>query len=105
MTPDVAAWLQGLHELNAPVLLHVDLDYFNNRYDGDSDWSERTGSLDPPIKKIIAKVDELFDSLIATGVGRHVEDVVIAYSPGFFPVEFWAQTSERVLAGLARLHA
>lgn len=105
MTPDVAVWLQGLHEVRAPVLLHIDLDYFNNRYDGDSDWSEKTGGLDPPIKNVMAKVDELFDALIVTGVGRHVEDVVIAYSPGFFPVEFWAQTSERVLAGLARLHA
>ncbi len=26
-----------------PILVHIDMDYFNNRYDGDSDWAKCAG--------------------------------------------------------------
>jgi hypothetical protein len=33
-------WLADLPV--APILLHIDMDYFNNRYNGNSDWSKQS---------------------------------------------------------------
>lgn len=98
ITPSVDAWLEALPE--GPILLHVDMDYFNNRYDGDSDWLSRTDILDPPIEAICAKIDEIVEALDRTGALSRIEDVAIAFSPGFFPAEFWARADTRLANGL-----
>lgn len=90
-TADLDDWLERLPD--APVLLHVDLDYFNNRYDGDGDWAERVERLDPPLDVVLARVDALADALTRAQVGPRIEDVTIAFSPGFFPAELWAPVS------------
>lgn len=94
-TADPGAWLDHLPQ--APVLLHVDLDYFNNRYDGDGDWAERGDRLDPPLNDVLARMDALADALTHAGVGPRIEDVTIAFSPGFFPAELWQPASEHLV--------
>ena len=103
VTPDVDAWLEGLGA--GPILLHIDLDYFNNRYDGDSDWRNRSEPFDPPLARVYEKIDELTTALTQYKLLDRVEDVVIAYSPGFFPGEFWREADARLAEGLRTLHA
>lgn len=102
-TPDLAAWLDAI-PTNANVLLHIDMDYFNNRYDGDSDWADRDEGLDPPLENVLEKIDELGRALDASGVVNHISDTAIAFSPGFFPAELWASAASRLEARLKKLH-
>jgi hypothetical protein len=102
LTPDLADWLAELGP--GPILLHIDMDYFNNRYDGDSDWSARPQALDPPLEAVTARIDDLVRALNQAGLGRRIEDIAIAYSPGFFPSELWCAAAERLIPALERLH-
>jgi hypothetical protein len=101
VTPDLSDWLQGIGP--GPILLHIDMDYFNNRYDGDSDWLDRRRKLDPPLASLLEKIDALVDALKGAGLASRLEDVVIAYSPGFFPGEYWQEADERLRTAFARL--
>ncbi|GGB72709.1 hypothetical protein [Blastomonas aquatica] len=95
-------WLDGIGP--GPVLLHVDMDYFNNRYDGDGDWPDRHPRHDPPLQDVVSHIDEVVAALKGADVLRRVEDAVIAFSPGFFPAEMWATAGARLGAGLAELY-
>ena len=86
-----------------PVLLHIDLDYFNDRFDGCPDWAARPERHDPPRGEILAAIDAFFDTLAASPAAAAVEDVTVAFSPGFFPAEFWEPAVDRVRHGVARL--
>ena len=79
-----------------PVLLHIDMDHFNNRYDRDSDWRQRPNKLDPNEPAVLAKIDEFFEALHEFRVASLVENVSVALSPGFFPAEYWPASVERV---------
>lgn len=94
ITPDVAEWTRDLGA--GPILVHIDMDYFNNRYDGDSDWQNRHPAFDPSEAEIGAKIDELATALSAPGIAARIQDVVVAYSPGFFPAEYWQRTNEQL---------
>lgn len=98
-TDNAQTWSRGI--VGLPALVHIDMDYFNNRYDGDSEWQHRATRLDPDLATMLKKVDELVDAL-ATSRAR-IEDVTIAYSPGFFPSEYWAPIDRRLRTGLAKI--
>lgn len=90
-------WLSEL-PTDAVLLLHVDADAFNNRYDGDSDWLGHKRRHDPPPEQVAAAVREVLDAV--TGLLPRVAAAHIALSPGFFPAEFWQPTVEAFLTGL-----
>jgi hypothetical protein len=94
ITPDMVEWTHGLGA--GPILVHIDMDYFNNRYDGDSDWQNRHPIFDPPEAEINARIDELADALSAPGIASRIQDIVVAYSPGFFPAEYWQRADEQL---------
>ena len=101
ITNRVHDWLANLG--NGPILLHIDMDYFNNRYDGDSEWKGRQAVLDASLDTVLSKIDELADAL--ERVSGRIEDAVVAYSPGFFPAELWAAADSRLHAMLPELYA
>lgn len=72
-----------------PVLLHVDMDYFNNRFDGDSDWPQHETIHDPPPEQVLHQVREVFTAVLATIAPSQLADITVALSPGFFPAELW----------------
>lgn len=86
-TNNLLYWLSDLP--NVPVLLHIDMDYFNCRYDGDSDWQKHSPRHDPDIEAIETKMEQIFSTIRASDLMHRIEDITIALSPGFFPVEFW----------------
>ena len=102
-THDLDAWLEGLSEENAAILLHVDMDYFCNRYDGDSDHIEHPGPLNDSLPQVLKRIDALTSALHRHGLVERLADIVIAFSPGFFPAEFWAESCDRLLVGLGEL--
>jgi hypothetical protein len=79
-------------EVPAPgegVWLDIDLDYFWNRYDGDSDKLGRQaepGERDEVMRRVERFLAELSRAPWITAI----EAVSIAVSPGFFPADHWA---------------
>jgi hypothetical protein len=88
---------------DCPVLLHIDMDYFNNRYDRDSDWCDRSNRHDPTQERVLGEIDSLFDALEQNDVLERIENVTVALSPGFFPAEYWPTSVERVEWHLRKL--
>ena len=103
ITNDLARWVENVAP--GPILLHVDMDYFNNRYDGDVDWHERPDVLDPDLEDVLRQVDRVAGALSGAGLVSRIEDAVIAFSPGFFPAEFWEAADQRLERGLEELYA
>jgi len=101
-TNDLHDWLVDIDE--GPVLLHVDMDYFNNRYDGDGDWIDRIRRHDPSLKQVLAHVDEVTASMRDAGLIERITDAAVAFSPGFFPAELWQPAEARLRAGLSSLY-
>lgn len=102
-TADPEKWAENVGP--GPVLLHVDMDYFNNRYDGDGDWRDRPEILDPDLDEVLVQVDRLTAALRSAGLVSRIEDAVIAFSPGFFPAELWEAADRRLQEGLEELYA
>lgn len=87
-TTDLAAFLDNIPS-DVPVLLHVDMDYFNNRFDGDSDWHEHDVIHDPSSAQVLENVVKVFQEVLQKVPKRQLEDITVSLSPGFFPAEFW----------------
>ena len=103
VTDDLKLWL---HDLPAgPVLLHIDMDYFNNRFNGDSDWRSVEARHDPALTEILERVDQLFNALDESKVSGRIVDCAVALSPGFFPAEFWEPAVERLETNVRHLTA
>lgn len=95
-TDSLADWLEGIAE--GSILLHIDLDYFCNRYDGDSDALSSPKPLNPKISEIRARIIELGKAMSEAGVVDRIDDIAIAFSPGFFPAELWEEVSSELLS-------
>lgn len=92
-------WLRDAPQ--RPVLLHIDMDFFCNRFDGDSDWKVVLGRHDTPLADVLAGIDALFATLHASDVTDRLEGMAVGISPGFFPAEFWEAAWERVVGNVA----
>lgn len=101
-TNDISAWLGDIEP--GPVLLHIDMDYFNNRYDGDGDWPDRFPRHDPPIALVLARIGEVAAAMRQAGIINRIQDTVVAFSPGFFPAEMWRPAEARLRLALAELY-
>lgn len=88
VTANLDEWLHDLPS-NVPILLHIDMDYFNNRFNGDSDWEIYTNNHDPSGEKLLSSIDLMFNALNQKQVMEKICDISIALSPRFFPSEFW----------------
>ena len=84
-TCDPTEWISDLPD--GDVLLHVDFDYFNNRFNGDSDWRTHSDRHDPPLDDVLDEIRHTIQAV--AGCGRPVASVAAALSPGFFPAEMW----------------
>jgi len=99
---DLEDWLADIAD--GPVLLHMDLDYFNNRYDGDGDWIDRTRPHDPPLDEVLSHADEVTTAMDRAGLIERIEDAAVAFSPGFFPAEMWGPVDRHLRERLKRLY-
>lgn len=77
-----------------PIFLHIDLDYFNNRFDGRPDWKKQSSRHDPSITQVLEQVDDVFQQLRDSQI--KLVDICVGVSPGFFPAEFWQTTLKQI---------
>ena len=84
-TSDATEWVSDLPD--GEVLLHVDFDYFNNRFNGDSDWRTCSDRHDPSLDDVLDQIRHTINAV--AGCGRPVASIAAALSPGFFPAEMW----------------
>lgn len=96
VTDDLNDWIAEL-TTGVPVLLHIDLDYFNNRYDGDSDWLEFPRGHDVGQKAAVARARSLAATLRKLDT---IASATISTSPGFCPAELWGPLTESLLDDL-----
>jgi len=94
MTRHLKNWLADIPK--GTVLLHLDMDFFNNRFDGDSDRVNSNYKLEKPLTQVIAQIDEIFSALESTGVAPRLSDCSVSLSPGFFPAELWDASISRI---------
>ncbi len=93
LTDDLTAICKAIDN-HYPVLLHIDLDYFNNRFDGRPDWQGVTSRHDPSIAHVLEQVDFVFHQLRESNI--ELADICVGVSPGFFPAEFWQATLKQI---------
>jgi len=74
-------------DIEQPILLHIDMDYFCNRYEGCSDWKQKKNRHDPSIDEILNRITVINKQI--SRLSPSIESTSIAFSPGFFPAEFW----------------
>jgi len=101
VTNDLNEWLKDLPK-DVPILLHIDMDYFNNRFDGDSDWITHSNRHDPSFKEIETSISSIFDSLDRKKVIDKISNISISLSPRFFPAEFWERSITQIRHHLNR---
>ncbi|WP_124577834.1 hypothetical protein [Pedobacter sp. KBW06] len=77
---------------DAQILVHIDMDYFNNRYDGDSDWKHHVRKHDPNRREVMLSISHVLGLLKTRIVGKQIADFTIAFSPGFFPSDYWQES-------------
>lgn len=96
-TSDVQEWVQGIPN-HAKILLHIDLDYFNDRYAGGRKQSRSEAGE----REMQADIQSLCNVLEVNGLCGRIENTAVALSPGFCPSLHW----EFLLCHLQRgLHA
>lgn len=91
VTDDLSTWVRDLRP--GPVLLHVDMDYFNNRFNWSSDWEDGERH-DPSLPDTLVRIEHVVHALQRPDLHSRIEDVAIALSPGFFPAELWKPSIE-----------
>jgi hypothetical protein len=101
VTDNLSQWLKDIPD--GPVLVHIDMDYFNNAFNGDSDWVDYGPKYDPPLADVLARIDSVFESLESERIAERVADVAVSLSPGFFRADMWAPSIERIQQQINRL--
>ncbi|GJM08276.1 MAG: hypothetical protein DHS20C11_05520 [Lysobacteraceae bacterium] len=77
-----------------PTFLHIDLDYFNNRFDGRPDWRGKQSRHDPSVTEVLDNIDKVFAELKAREIP--IADLCVGVSPGFFPAEYWHPALQQI---------
>lgn len=90
-------------DLSKPCLLHIDMDYFNNRYNASTSWAETPNRHDLSFPEQKVLMDKLFDGVKRVMELTEVRYVLIGISPSFYPVEYWAEGLKYLIGGLELL--
>lgn len=83
---------------DADVFLHVDMDYFNNRFNGSTDWMDRSSKRDPSITSQKRTMRCFSQHLLESGLVGRIRHTSIGISPSFYPSEFWQEGIHCLLA-------
>jgi hypothetical protein len=100
VTDEIRVWLRDLPS-DVPIFLHFDLDYFNNRFDGSSDWeTDPHRNHDIRFSQQQRSLQSVFSALKKEKLIARIMDTSIGISPGFYPSEYWEpMVSHLILEG------
>lgn len=82
------------------VLLHFDMDYFNNRYNGSSDWQSGDGHHNPNLEEQFIMIDNITEALRKVLNMSNIVHTAIGVSPSFYPSEYWVSGIKYLLDSL-----
>lgn len=89
-TPHFSEIIQNINP-ETDIFLHIDMDYFNNRFNGSTDW------VNYPLKHNLS-IDEQKEAMgvfcrkiSKAGVISRIKHVSIGVSPSFYPSEYWKE--------------
>ena len=82
------------------IFLHIDMDYFNNRYNGSDEWRHRPARNDQPLGLQKENISRICDSLVRAGIAKRISHVSIGISPSFYPSEYWEEAITYLIHGL-----
>ncbi|MBJ9110489.1 MAG: hypothetical protein KIC48_12575 [Citrobacter sp.] len=84
------------------ILLHIDMDSLNNRYNGDSDWESEGAYYDNDIFSQVSDIENLISLIIKYNLAKKIRHTSIGISPSFYPVEFWNPVTQYLLSSLIK---
>jgi hypothetical protein len=70
------------------VWLDIDLDFFSNRYNKDSDW-EKLSSYNPSLREVKQSLIQMKKDIMNASWIQQLAVLTVSYSPGFFPSEYF----------------
>ncbi len=82
---------------NANILLHFDMDYFNNFLDGSAEKYRKTENLRSTEEQSnqIKTVSDILGS-----ISKNIIHTSIGLSPGFFPSKYWGSSTKNLVSAL-----
>jgi hypothetical protein len=98
-TPEIAEIVNAIHP-TMDIFLHIDMDYFNNRYNGSDEWKYNPARHDQPLELQKEEMTRICESLVGAGLVERIRHVSIGISPSFYPSEFWEEAITFLLHGL-----
>ena len=98
-TPEIAEIADAIHP-TMDIFLHIDMDYFNNRYNGSDEWKDHPARHDQPLELQKEEMTRISESLVGAGLVERIRHVSIGISPSFYPSEFWEEAMTFLLRGL-----
>lgn len=72
-------------------ILHIDMDYFNNRYNGSTSWEKDNLGKDYSLDEQKHKIAEIARGLQSINNKIPIKYVLIGISPSFYPSEYWEE--------------
>ena len=96
ITHDVSKWLEQVPR-DIPTFLHIDMDYFNDCFDGDSEWKSHDRIHNPDLETQQKMLDDIFRSLEERDLLKQISEVDVGISPSFYPGRFWEPMVERLI--------
>ena len=74
---------------DSTVALHIDMDYFNNRYNASTSWRTDGVSFNPSFSVQKTEIEKLCLELGSINAKHRIACIYIGISPSFYPSEFW----------------
>ena len=74
---------------DSTILLHIDMDYFNNRFNGNTNWEQNSNNWNPNINEQYQSMDYFVEQLSYFNIVHNIKHLSIALSPSFYPCEYW----------------
>ncbi|MGR2977886.1 GNAT family N-acetyltransferase [Vibrio vulnificus] len=84
------------------ILLHIDMDSLNNRYNGNSDWESEGYYYENDIFSQISDIDTLISLIDEYKLANKIRHTSIGISPSFYPVEYWEPVTRYLLRALIK---
>lgn len=88
---------------NTDCLLHIDMDYFNNRFNASTSWEEDDERHDLSFLQQTILMDRLIASIEKLMGIVDIKCILIGISPSFYPVEYWKLGLEYLITGLKKI--
>lgn len=90
-------------ETNNQCILHIDMDFFNNRYNGSTDWLKNKNINDSTFEEQKQEINNLCRFLKKINLTNPIRYIFIGLSPSFYPSEYWKKGLTYLLQNLKNI--